>query len=434
MRNDYPEYRSIEIRNVKDWQSGEIINLFISEGKFVEELYSPAELSLDGQGLTVLPGLIDAHVHLRDPGYEYREDIISGSKAAAHGGFIAVAPMPNTNPVADSVPVIRYMIDKANQAGYCKVLPIGAASKKQMGEELAEIGLMAEAGAVAFSDDGLPVKSADMMRKAMEYAAFFDRIIISHCEDLDLAKDGVCNEGLVSTEMGLKGIPSISEDIMIDRDTRIAEYLGCRVHIAHVSTAGGVEIIRAAKKRGVKVTAESCPHYFTLTEEAIRGFNTYAKVNPPLRTEEDRLAIIEGLKDGSLDIIATDHAPHHEDEKDVEFSLANNGLIGLETCFPLVYTMLVEKGHLSLKQAVEKLTVNPARLLQQEMPGLEAGKTANLTLVDLEETLAYDVSTSLSKARNTPFQGLELKGYPQLTLMEGKITWDSGRCNREVYQ
>lgn len=427
MKNSYPVYNNIEIKNIKNWQTGQTGELFIEEGKFVSELTAPAELVIDAQGMTALPGLIDVHVHLRDPGFEYREDIFTGTKAAAHGGFTAVAPMPNTNPVADTVPVIRYQIEKAAEAGYCRVLPIGAASKGQAGRELAEIGLMAEAGAVAFSDDGVPIASASMMRKAMEYAAFFDRVIISHCEDPELANDGVCNEGIISTEMGLKGIPSIAEDIMIDRETRIAEYLGCSVHIAHVSTAGGVRIVREAKARGVKVTAETCPHYFTLTEEAVRGFNTYAKVNPPLRTEADRLAVIEGLKDGTLDIIATDHAPHHEDEKDLEFSLANNGMIGLETCFPLVYTKLVEGGHLSLADAVEKLTANPAILLKQEAPSLEVGSSADLTLVDLDEAVAYDAATSFSKARNTPFRGMELKGYPQLTIMAGKITWDSGK-------
>ena len=427
MKNSYPQFKSIQIRNVRHWQTGDLTELLIAGGKFVPELTGQAELVLDGQGLTALPGLIDAHVHLRDPGFEYREDIITGTRAAAHGGFTAIAPMPNTNPVADTVPIIRYMIDKAATAGFCRVLPIGAATKKQEGQELSEIGLMTEAGAVAFSDDGVPIASAGMMRKAMEYAAFFDRVIISHCEDPELAKDGVCNEGIVSTEMGLKGIPSIAEDIMIDRETRIAEYLGCHVHIAHVSTAGGVECVRAAKARGVKVTAETCPHYFTLTEEAIRGFNTLAKVNPPLRTESDRLAIIAGLQDGTLDIIATDHAPHHTDEKDCEFSLANNGLIGLETCFPLVYTRLVEPGHLSLADAVSKLTANPARLLKQPKPGLEVGLAADLTLVDLEETVTYDAASSLSKARNTPFQGFELRGFPQLTIMAGNITWVSGR-------
>lgn len=427
MKNSYPQFESIQIKNVRHWQTGHLTELLIAGGKFVPELSCQAELVLDGQGLTALPGLIDAHVHLRDPGFEYREDIISGTRAAAHGGFTAVAPMPNTNPVADTVPIIRYVIEKATTAGYCRVLPIGAATKKQEGRELSEIGLMTEAGAVAFSDDGLPIASASMIRKAMEYAAFFDRVIISHCEDPELALDGVCNEGIVSTEMGLKGIPSIAEDIMIDRETRLAEYLGCPIHIAHVSTAGGVDCVRAAKARGIKVTAETCPHYFTLTEEAIRGFNTLAKVNPPLRTESDRLAVIAGLQDGTLDIIATDHAPHHVDEKDCEFSLANNGLIGLETCFPLVYTWLVEPGHLSLADAVSKLTINPARLLKQPEPGLEVGLAADLTLVDLEETVSYDAATSLSKARNTPFQGFELRGFPQLTIMGGNITWDSGR-------
>ena len=248
----------------------------------------------------------------------------------------------------------------------------------------------------------------------MEYATFFDRVIISHCEDPELSQGGVCNEGIVSTELGLRGIPTIAEDIMIDRDTRIAEYLGCPVHIAHVSTASGVDIVRAAKARGVKVTAETCPQYFTLTEEAVRGFNTYAKVNPPLRAETDRLAVIEGLRDGTLDLIVTDHAPHHQDEKDLEFSLANNGMIGLETCFPLVYTQLVEPGHLSLEAAIEKMTTNPAQLLRQDIPTLDNGKMADLTLVDLDEKVTYDVSTSFRSQLTHPSKVLSSRAFRSL--------------------
>ncbi len=423
MNNQYPTYKRILIQQVTNALTGEICDLTIEDGVFVEQLSDEPEQIIDGRGLTALPGLIDAHTHLRDPGFEYREDIVSGTRAAARGGFTAVAAMPNTKPVADSAPIIRYMIEKGELAGFCRVLPIGAVTKGQKGEELAEMGLMAEAGAVAFSDDGRPVDSAGIVKNAIEYASYFDRVIISHCEDLSLANDGVINEGIVSTEMGLRGIPSIAEDVHIDRDIRIAEYTGLPIHIAHVSTAGGVEIVRQAKSRGVKVTAETCPQYFTLTEEAVRGFNTLAKINPPLREERDRLAIIEGLCDGTLDMIVTDHAPHHEDEKDCEFSLANNGMIGLETCFPLVYTKLVRTGKLTLKDAISKMTEAPAKLFRRSTPKLAIGEPADLTLVDLEKEKIYDVSQSLSKARNTPFDGIALYGFPVLTMMAGHTTW-----------
>ncbi len=424
MNNEYPFYNRVLIKEVINGLTGELTDLAVEDGVFVAELTGEPDRVIEGAGLTALPGLIDAHAHLRDPGFEYREDIVSGTRAAARGGFTAVAAMPNTIPVADSAPVIRYMIEKAGQAGYCRVLPIGAVTKGQKGEEIAEIGFMAEAGAVAFSDDGKPVSAAGIVRTAIEYASYFDRVVISHCEDLSLAAGGVINEGIVSTEMGLRGIPSIAEDIQIDRDTRIAEYSGLPVHIAHVSTANGVEIIRQAKARGVKVTAETCPHYFTLTEEAVRGFHTMAKVNPPLREESDRLAVIEGLRDGTLDMIVTDHAPHHEDEKDCEFSLANNGMIGLETCFPLVYTVLVKTGLLSLRDAILKMTEAPARLFRLPVPALAAGEPADLTLVDLGREIVYDVSESLSKARNTPFSGMALYGFPVLTMMAGHTTWE----------
>ncbi|NLK39139.1 MAG: dihydroorotase [Clostridiales bacterium] len=299
------------------------------------------DLVIEGDGLCAIPGLVDAHCHLREPGQEYKEDIESGTRAAAKGGFTAVACMPNTLPVADNSAVISYILDAARTRGAVKVLPIGAITKSLQGKELAEIGDMKNAGAVAISDDGRPVMSASLMKKAMLYASGFDMPVISHCEDLDLAEGGSMNEGFNSTCLGLRGIPRAAEESMVSRELILAEYTGLPVHIAHVSTRLSVELIRQAKKRGVSVTCETCPHYFTLTDNAVLGFNTNAKVNPPLREEEDVHAIIEGLKDGTIDIIATDHAPHHQDEKRVEFELAANGISGFESAFGLSYTYLV---------------------------------------------------------------------------------------------
>ena len=288
---------------------------------------------IDAAGKYVLPGFVDAHCHLRDPGYEYKEDIESGTASAAMGGFTSIACMPNTNPVIDNQAVINYIKNKAAQDGYVNVYPIGAITKGQKGEELAEIGEIKFAGAVAISDDGKPVANSSLMKKAMQYASMFDITVISHCEDLQLSDEGVMNEGFRSTVMGLKGIPSASEEIIVSRDLILAEYTKTPIHIAHVSTELSVDLIRHAKKRGVKVTAETCPHYFVLTEDACDGFNTLAKVNPPLRTQKDVDAIIKGLADGTIDIIATDHAPHHVDEKNVEFNIASSGMVGFETAF-----------------------------------------------------------------------------------------------------
>ena len=382
---------------------------------------SEAQTVIDATGKYVLPGLVDAHCHLRDPGFEYKEDIASGTLSAARGGFTSIACMPNTNPVIDNASVVWYIKERAKKEGLVNVYPIGAVSTGQNGEALSEMGDMKKAGIVAVSDDGRPIKSSGLMKKAMQYADMLDLRIISHCEDLALVSDGVMNEGFNSTVMGLKGIPSVSEDIMVARDVSLAEYLGVFVHIAHVSTKGSVEIIRQAKKRGVKVTCETCPHYFTLTDDACQGFNTLAKVNPPLRSKIDKEAIIEGLVDGTIDIIATDHAPHHFDEKNVEFDKALNGMVGFETALSLGLTYLVEKGFLSIGQLIEKLSLNPARMLGIDKGYIKEGKDADLIVVDLKERFEVNVDSFSSKAKNSPFNGMMLSGKVCNTIVGGKL-------------
>lgn len=383
-----------------------------------------ADKVIDAGGLYVLPGLVDAHCHLRDPGYEYKEDIISGTKSAARGGFTSIACMPNTNPAVDNAAVVRYIIEKSQKEGYVNVYPIGAITKGLEGNELSEMGIMREAGIVAVSDDGKPVMNSDVMKKALIYAGQFGLPVISHCEDLNLTDNGSMNEGLTSTILGLRGIPSASEDVMVSREIILSEYTNVPIHIAHVSTKVSVELIRQAKNRGIKITAETCPHYFTLTEEACRDYNTNAKMNPPLRSQKDLEAVIEGLKDGTIDIIATDHAPHHFDEKNVEFEKAANGIVGFETALALSYTGLVEKGHLSFQQMIEKLTVNPAEMLKIDKGTLEEGKTADIILVDFDNEYKVDVSKFVSKGKNSPFDGFKVKGRVMMTIVGGKFVYE----------
>ena len=399
-------------------------DLLIENGFFTNTLSGTPDRIIDAAGLAVFPGLIDAHCHLREPGFEYREDIVSGTRSAAKGGFTSVACMPNTKPVCDNAALVRFIKEKSEKEGYARVLPIGAASKGQQGKELAEIGLMAAEGIVAISDDGRPVESADMMRKAMQYASHFGLTVISHCEDMSLAEGGHMNEGYWSTVLGLRGIPAVAETMMVARECLLAEYLDLPVHIAHISTRASVELIRSAKAKGVKVTCETCPHYFTLTEEACKGFDTMAKMNPPLRTADDVEAIIEGLADGTIDLIATDHAPHHIDEKELEFGLANNGIVGFETALALGYTYLVKTGRLSMMKWLSTMTVNPARILQPQLGSLHAGKPADIVLVDLENAFKFDRDAMLSKARNTPYHGWELYGQVRATICEGRVTYE----------
>lgn len=379
---------------------------------------------LDATGKLVVPGLIDMHVHLREPGFEAKEDIVSGTRAAVRGGFTAVACMPNTNPVADNNSVITYILTKARAAGLARVYPIGAVTRGSRGEELAELAEMQAAGAVAVSDDGQPVMNAGVLRRAMQYAGMLGLTVISHCEDRDLVAGGVMHEGLMSTLLGLKGIPAEAEEVMVARDIILADRTGCRLHIAHISTAGAVRLVREAKNRGVQVTAEATPHHFTLTDEAVAGYYTNTKVNPPLRGAADVEAVREGLADGTIDVIATDHAPHTFEDKDVEYDRAPFGLVGLETAVGLVWTELVHTGLLTPAQAVAKMSTNPARILG--VPGgiLAQGSVADLTIIDPNREEVVDPERFAGKSRNTPFAGWLLRGLPVLTMVAG----------REVYQ
>ena len=377
---------------------------------------------VDAGGRLVTPGLVDIHVHLRDPGYEYKEDVASGCRAAVAGGFTSVACMPNTRPVNDNKAVTLYIRRRAEEAGLANVFPVGSVTKGLEGESLSEMGELREAGCPALSDDGKPVPNGELMRRALEYARPFGLTIISHAEDLSLVGEGVMNEGFVATELGLKGIPWVAEDAAVARDVMLAEFTGSRLHVAHVSTRGAVEIVRSAKKRGVRVTCEATPHHFTLTEEAVRGYDTHAKMNPPLRTAEDVDAVREGLADGTIDAVATDHAPHHDDEKNVEFNIALNGVVGLETALPLTLR-LVADGILSLPRAVELLTCGPARALGIRRGTLEVGAPADVTVIDPDLKWTVDPEKLQSKSRNTPFAGWPMKGAATCTIVGGKVVF-----------
>ncbi len=386
---------------------------------------SPDYQIIDAFGMLVFPGLVDMHVHLREPGFEYKETIRTGTEAAVRGGYTSVCCMPNTNPVNDNESVTEFIIKKAVTEGFCSVHPIGAITKGQKGEELAEFTMMHEAGCVAFSDDGRPVVDSLMMRRALEYSKVLKVPVISHCEDLSLSSGGVMNEGLLSVTMGLKGIPAQAEEIMVARDILLAGLAGARLHIAHVSTAGSVELIRAAKKRGIAdITAETCPHYFSATEEAVGNYDTNAKVNPPLRSASDVAAIKEGLRDGTIDVIATDHAPHHMDEKLGEFDRAPSGISGLETALGLSMK-LVDEGVLSLKGLIERIALNPARIMGTGEGMLKVGSDADLVVVDAGSNYKVDAAAFRSKGKNTPFDGWTLGAGPVTTICKGRIhTWE----------
>ncbi len=378
---------------------------------------------IEADGLTALPAFIDMHVHLREPGLEYKEDIASGSAAAVAGGFSTVCCMPNTKPVTDNRYIVKYIVDRAKEVDLAKVYPIGAITVGLKGESMAEMGSMKEAGAIAMSDDGQPVTTAQMMRLALEYAKDYNLLLCSHCEEKSLINEGVVNEGENATKAGLKGIPSCAEDIMIAREIILAEMLDTKVHICHVSTAGGVQLIREAKARGVKVSCETCPHYIAGTDELILDYDTNSKVNPPMRTEKDRQAILAGLADGTIDVIATDHAPHHYEDKNVDFSAAANGISGLESAFALSYTYLVDSGVITLDKLIELMSQKPAKLLGLESGNLKVGGLADITLVDLNKIYKIDAKTFRSKGKNTPFDGWEVKGKVCATVVEGKIKY-----------
>ena len=381
---------------------------------------------IDAEGKIVSPGLVDMHSHLRDPGQEYKEDIESGTRSAAMGGITSIACMQNTKPVTDSEPIVTYIKAKAKEVGHVNVYPIGSISKGLEGKELAEIGELKNAGAVAISDDGRPVVESGLMRRALEYAKMFDIAVISHCEDLGLADGGQMNEGFMATYLGLKGITRAAEEVMVSRDILIAEATHAAIHIAHVSTRGSVELVRQAKKRGVNVTCETCPHYFTLTENAVDGFNTNAKMNPPLRTSDDVEAIKEGLKDGTIDCIVTDHAPHHIDEKNCEFALALNGIVGFETSLGLGLQYLVKSGVLTLNELIEKMAVNPSRILRINKGSLSIDADADITIFDPSKEWTVDISKFQSKSKNSPFDGFTLCGKPEYVIVGGKIVVSNG--------
>lgn len=403
------------------------LDILIDQGKITEvrrgiEEKKEDEITqiIDARGKVVVPGLIDMHVHLREPGHEYKETIKTGCQAAASGGFASIACMPNTNPVNDNQSVTEYILDRARREGCVNVFPISAITKGLQGESLTEMGELRSVGVVAVSDDGKSVRNSELMRRGMEYAKNFNLLVVCHCEDTDLVANGVMNEGFTSTRLGLKRIPSTAEEVIVARDILLAELTGCRVHIAHVSTKGSVRIIRESKSRGVKVTAETAPHYFTLSEEALESFDTNLKVNPPLRSASDVEAIKEGLKDGTLDVIATDHAPHSSLEKDVEFDYASSGMIGLETALPLALQLVKEKM-LSLPELILKFTTNPAKILGISKGTLNPGADADITVIDLSLKKSVDVNQFKSRSRNSPFHGWELEGAALYTIVEGKV-------------
>lgn len=402
----------------------EMLDMLISDGR-IARIGKPGSISssgcdvIDASGMIVAPGLVDMHVHLREPGFEYKETIATGVAAARAGGFTSVCCMPNTNPVNDSRSITEFILSQAAKEASANVFPIGAITKGSKGEELAEMGELRDAGCVAVSDDGRPVMSASMMRRAMEYSRIFDIPVISHCEDINLASNGVMNEGFVSTELGLRGIPKAAEEVMAGRDIALAELTGCRLHIAHVSSSGTVRLLRDAKSLGVRVTAETCPHYFTLTDEAVRGYNTLAKMNPPLRTAEDIAEIKQGLRDGTIDAIATDHAPHAKDEKDIEFDFAPFGIVGLETALGLSFS-LVHEGVITLDELIIKMSLNPARILGINKGTLSVGADADVAIIDAAMGWKVDPAGFKSKSGNTPFGGFNLNGKAVKTIVGGR--------------
>jgi dihydroorotase len=404
----------------------EIADILIESGKIkkIGKKISAKVKSIDVSNKIVSPGFIDLHTHLREPGEESKETITSGTLAAAKGGYTTVCAMPNTKPSIDSVAGVKYVLTTCTQEGNVRVLPIGAITKERNGEELTEIGKMAKAGIVAISDDGTSVMNAVVMRRAMEYSKMFNILIISHCEDINLSKDGMMNEGATSTILGLKGIPAQAEEVIVSRDISLAELTGSFLHLAHISTARSVSMIKDAKKRKIMVSAEVTPHHLTLTEKDVIGYNTNCKVNPPLRTEKDRKALIKGLKDGTIDCIATDHAPHLDQEKAREFDIAPFGINGLETALPVLNTELISNKQFSVMELIEKMSFNPAKILGREDLGrLQEGATADITVIDLNKKQTITKDFFLSKSKNSPYIGRALKGFPVLTLYDGKIAW-----------
>ena len=395
------------------------------KGRKIQGLYTKGKAPdagkiIDASNCIVIPGLVDMHTHLREPGFEYKETIKTGTMAAVKGGFTTVCCMPNTNPVNDTIAVTEFILERSLKEGSCSVYPIGAITISQKSEALTELEAMIKAGCMAFSDDGMPVTNSVMMRRALEYSKIFKVPIISHCEDLNLSEGGVMNEGFVSTIVGLQGIPKAAEETMVARDLSLCELTGGRLHIAHVSTEGSVKLIRNAKSRGINVTAETCPHYFSLTDEAVISYDTNLKVNPPIRTAHDVEAIKEGLKDGAIDVIATDHAPHHIDDKNKEFDAAAFGISGLETAFALSLH-LVEQGTMDLNQLIMKMSITPSKIMGINKGTLSIDADADITIINPENKFIVDPSKFASKGKNSPFNKWQLKGTVEKTVSMGKV-------------
>lgn len=409
----------------------ETVDIHIVDGRIAKIGTSVSTSSstqlVDAKGKIVAPGFFDMHVHLREPGFEYKETILTGCTAAAAGGFTGVACMPNTNPAIDDESVIKFIDEKAKGAlgGLVDVHPVAAVTVARKGEQLAPLAELAMAGAVAFSDDGDPVHDAEIMRRALEYATMFNKPIIQHAQDLPLTKGGVMNEGFNATTLGLPGMPAIAEDIMVARDIALVKYTGAQYHVAHMSTAGCVELVRQAKKNKLNVTCEVTPHHFTLTDDAVRSYDTNTKMNPPLRTRDDVEAIKEGMRDGTIDVIATDHAPHSFDDKQVEFQLAPFGIVGLETAVGLAMTELFAKGILSLYQIVETFSTNPRRILHLPPILIREGEMANLTIIDPKSEWKVDIRQFKSKSKNSPFHGFSLIGKSVGVINNGRVYWAS---------
>ncbi|MCA6071199.1 MAG: dihydroorotase [Endomicrobium sp.] len=401
-------------------------DIFIDNGKIVSQFSGSADKIIDGKGKIAVPGLIDVHSHLREPGQEGKETIYTGTRSAAKGGITTVFCMPNTKPVIDNAPTVEFVLLKAQKEGLVNVFPVGCATKGSQGVELSEIGVLKKAGIVAVSDDGLPVSNSQIMRRTLEYTKMFKLPVISHSEDKELSKNGVMNEGKNSTILGLRGIPKQAEEVMVSRDIMLAELTGGYLHIAHVSTAGSVGLVRQAKKKGIKVTAETCPHYFTLTDDAVKVYDANTKMNPPLREQKDVDAIKQGLADGTIDCIATDHAPHTREEKNREFDLAPFGIIGFETMLSLVLNELVDKNVLSLSDAISKMTSNPAKIFNLVGRGsLIDGNIADITIIDPKYSYEFKKENIVSKSENSPFIGRKFKGGAVMTIVAGNIVWQA---------
>jgi dihydroorotase len=405
-------------------------DLFIKDGKFVASL-SAAELKkakkIDAQGLVACPGLVDIHVHFREPGQMHKETIETGSRAAAAGGFTSVVCMPNTAPVADTAGTIQLIKDAIARTACVKVYPTGCITVGMKGQALAPIGSLKRAGVIAITDDGDCVQSNELMRRACEYAKMFDLPLMDHCQDHSMTVGAVMNEGVVSTRLGLKGWPNAAEDIIVARNVVLATYTGAHIHMQHISSKNSVEILRRAKARGVSVSAEATPHHIALTDETLGTYDTNFKMNPPLRTEEDRVAIIEGLRDGTLDILATDHAPHTDYEKDKEFDYAPNGILGLETALPISLEILVRKNKFKLPYVIDLLTRKPANLLKLEAGTLADGAPADVCLFDPDEQWVYDAKSGMSKSSNSPWHGQTLQGRVKTTIVDGKVVFHQGK-------